>query len=63
MTLQERLVQKDAELGALFMSRKRLEQQATLVQQQIQAHEIDLIRVDGEVRLLRELIASEGQVP
>lgn len=58
MTLQERKVKKEAELGILFASRKRLEQQRNACDQQIQAHEIDLIRVDGELQLLSELLSE-----
>lgn len=60
MTLAERLHAKETESAQIFESLRRLEQQRTHLSQQIQAHEIEAIRCDGEVRLLRELVKADG---
>lgn len=61
MTLQERLASTEAESAALFASLRRLEHQRSALGQQIQAHEIESIRLDGQASLLRTLVADEAK--
>ena len=59
MTLQERVTETQARASRLYLRRQEIETQRQALSQQGQAVDLALVRTDGELELLAQLIAAE----
>ena len=59
MTLQQRLDQANQQSVSLYLRRQQIEEQRQQIALQAQQCDLELVRLDGVIRTLSELIAAE----